>query len=459
MTLNAFGDMRKVHFIGIGGIGMSALARYFLCEKWLVSGSDVQPTDIVYDLKKAGAHIVIGHKKTNAPKDGLIIYNQAIRLNNPEFKEAKKNGLKILSYPEAIGVLTRKYKTITVAGSHGKSTTTALVALMMIRAGLDPTVIVGTKVKELGNSNFRRGKSEWLVLEADEFGRAFHHYSPFAAIVTNIDREHLDVYKNLSGVKKSFLKFFVNIREGGYLILNRDNVTLKSLEREIYIIRDAVRQNVLWYTQPPIVKKHYVAGDFPALIGVHNLSNASGAYTLGRLLRIDKKVIVETFKKFKGTWRRLEYRGKFKVSRLKFNVSVYDDYAHHPTEIKATLAAVKGKYPQHNIIAVFQPHQADRLRRLFKEFARAFEDAGGVIILPTYSVAGRDWQSNSKYTSKTLALTIKKKFPIKKVFYLKNPNYLKNILAPVVIGGSLAPILVMMGAGDIVKYTDKLLKK
>ncbi len=207
-----FFTARRVHFVGIGGIGMSALARYFLSEKWQVSGSDLSPSDITRELQKEGVKFFAGHKAANIyPNIQLIVYNNAIPENNQELHFARELGLACRTYPEVVGELTKTYKTIAIAGSHGKSTTTSMTALILIEAGLDPTVIVGTKLKEFGppagGKNFRKGKSGYLVLEADEWKAAFHHYSPFVATVTNVDAEHLDFYKTFANVKKSFEKF------------------------------------------------------------------------------------------------------------------------------------------------------------------------------------------------------------------------------------------------------------
>ena len=203
-----------VHFVGIGGIGVSALARYFLSQNWAVSGSDAARHTITDGLKKDAIRVKIGHKRANVPPNtSIIIKSVAVSAKNPEIMEATRRGIKVLTYPEALGSITRQYKTIAIAGSHGKSTTTALVALALIRAGFDPTVIVGTNLKEFNDQNFRIGKGNgdgnWLVLEADEYGRAFYNYSPFVAIVTNIDREHLDIYKNIADAKNAFMRFYV----------------------------------------------------------------------------------------------------------------------------------------------------------------------------------------------------------------------------------------------------------
>jgi len=437
-----------VHFIGIKGIGISSLAKWFKARGWKVSGSDIA---------------IKGHKASFLPKDArLVIYSNAISKNNPELLKAKKLGIKTFSYPEALGELTKIYKPIAVAGSHGKSTTTALLSLILIGADLDPTVIIGTKLGQFGGSNFRNGKSGWLVIEADEWKGAFWRYSPLYAIVTNIDKEHLDFYKNFSNVKKSFLKFIKNIGamrpHSGILVLNKDDKPLYDLRNQINKIARKNNVKVLWYGTILLQYSAYQRVKKVLRIpGRHNVSNALAAYTLAKSLGIKEKTILDAFKKYKGAWRRMEYRGMFHVSGFKSRV--YDDYAHHPTEIKATLAAFREKFPKSKIVCVFQPHQADRLKRLFKEFQAAFKDADYLILLPIYKVAGRDHRKDKRFTSKILASKIPG------AIYLKNPKKLPQIIKKTFNSQHSHTnsynshyILVMMGAGDIVKYTSLLLR-
>ena len=400
------------HFIGIGGIGMSALARYFLSERWEISGSDLTGSQITDELKARGAIIRIGkHKSSNTPKNAKkIIYNQAISPDNPELRGFAQ------SYPEAIGELTKKYKTIAIAGSHGKSTTTALTSLILTEAGFDPTVIIGTKLKEFGESNFRKGKSRWLVLEADEWKASFLNYFPRLGAITNIDKEHLDFYKTFANVKKAFAKFK---KQCGKIVVASKN---KELAEEI----------------KKIIK----------IPGKHNIANALTAYAIGKELKIPRKIILKAIAKYRGAWRRMEYRGKMPNT----DCCVYDDYAHHPTEIKATLAAFKEKWPQRRLICVFQAHQAARLKLLFNDFGAAFKKADGVIILPTYEVAGREKNPNHNL-SKKLARAIG-------ATYIANPSKnLKPTLKSQITNYKLPITLIMMGAGDIVNYTNLLVPK
>jgi UDP-N-acetylmuramate--alanine ligase len=465
----------RVHFIGIGGIGMSALARWFKSQKWAVFGSDSAGGSWIRELQKDGLYVKIGHKKGHInPKIGLVIYNQAIPNANPELREAKRLGIPTLSYPEMLGALTRHYTTFAVAGAHGKSTTTSLLSLVLAKAGLDPTVIVGTKLKEFGNRNFRAGKSKNLIIEADEFKGSFWHYSPTYAIVTNIDREHLDFYKNLSNVKKSFLKFIGNIRSGGILVVNKDNENLFALKKQIQKIAKRKKFKVIWYSV--VMTRHNTCSQIKKVLkvpGAHNVSNALAVYTLAWELGINEKTILRAIGDYHGAWRRFEYRGTLNVKGQKSDVRclVFDDYAHHPTEIKATLQAFREKYPEHKIICVFQPHQAERLRLLFKDFVKAFDEADYLILLPIYKVAGRD-KSDSRFTSKTLATAISAALRrnsrgstrnLATVIYLDLPN-LKNLKRAVrqIIHNSKSiihnSVLIMMGAGTIADLTPKLLK-
>ena len=285
----------SVHFIGIGGIGVSSLAYWFKSQKWVVSGSDSAESIITRKLKKDGFKVKIGHKKANIIPDdmnlpSLVVYTNAIKPDNPELLEARRLGIKTQSYPEAVGILTRRYRTFGVAGAHGKSTTTAMLSLVLIKAGWDPTVIVGTKLKEFGGRNFRLGKSGFLVLEADEWKGAFWNYSPFGAIITNIDREHLDFYKNFGNVKKSFLKYIWNIQTGGILVANRDDEKLFSLKREIEKLTKRNGVKLVWYSVAAaslsIVSRLKKNLSVP---GKHNLQNAMAVYVLARNLGIPEK--------------------------------------------------------------------------------------------------------------------------------------------------------------------------
>jgi len=471
----------QVHFIGIGGIGTSALARWFLSHNYTVSGSDASSSEITSQLKKQDIRVFIGHKAKNLPKGAnLVIFSAAVPMDNPERRQAAKLGIPVKSYSEAVGDLVKQYKTLAVAGAHGKSTATALLSLVLIKAGLDPTVIIGTKLKEFGNSNFKNGKGDYLVLEADEYNGSFLNYSPFAAIILNIDVEHLDYYKNLKKIKNAFLKFIGNIQLNGILILNKDDKNLSGLKNKIqkiarkknikiiwYGIINSGRSSIICYKIRKILK---ISGEpsnihRDALLGEHNVSNALAVYTLAKALNIKKKDIFSAISRYRGAWRRMEYKGQLKTHNSKLKAYIYDDYAHHPTEIKATLAGIAQKWPKTGLICVFQPHQAKRLSLLFKAFIGAFDEANAVILLPIYQVEGRDKVSQN-VDSKKLVEAIKKrinsKFKIqnsklREVVYLPHSKNLPKVIKSIVKDQKSAVIIVMMGAGDIYKYTPLLL--
>lgn len=473
-----------VHFIGIGGIGMSALARWFSSQKWAVSGSDLVKSGITQELAKEGLKVKIGHKKGHIkPGIGLVVYNRAIKPDSPELLAAKQLKIPVLPYSKALGRLTKKYRTIAITGSHGKSTTTALAGLILAQAGFDPTVFLGTKLKEFGGKNIRVGKSEYLVLEADDFGAAFLDYSPTISVVTNIDKEHLDFYGNFANLKKAFLKFLARTKIGGALILNKDDKNLYSLRRQIRQLEKEKGLRVIWHSNKgKTAKKIRRVIKIP---GEHNIANAITAYKIGRVLGAPHKKILQAISDYRGSWRRMEYRGVVKIrergveNKRGWNKKqkcavlpapcslfpVFDDYAHHPTEIKASLAALREKFPRRKIICVFQPHQSERLRLLFKDFTAAFTGADILILLPTYAVAGREDTRSQKSrikSSEKLAEAIGKKYPAQPVFYLDSPKNIKSELSKIIqrlqpTTHNLKAVLVMMGAGDIVDFTSRLL--
>ncbi len=420
--------MNHIYFIGIGGIGVSALARYYLAAGWQVSGSDAAQSEITDDLKKRGARIFIGQRAKNIGQTGLIVYSAAIKPENPELSAAISRSIKTLTYAQAVGELTKKYFTIAVAGSHGKSTTTALIGLIMIKAGLDPTIIVGTKLKELDNSNFRLGQSKYLVLEADEYARSFHNYFPKIAVLTNIDKEHLDIYKTLAGVLTGFRKYIGNVQSDGYIVANKEDQSIKKVLS--YKLQDPSCK-IVWYQRG----NHELS-----IPGTHNQFNAEAAWQAVKLLGVKKSVAEKVFKSYSGAWRRLEKLEIKKSSKFQDTSSkIYSDYAHHPTEIKATLQALREKYPNKKLVCVFQPHQQDRLNRLFREFTTAFDAADKTILYPLYKVRGRD--STGK-TSADLAKAINKS----NIIYADNFKEVLKLIGSDTVSGS---VIVFMSAGDL----------
>ena len=434
----------KVYFIGIGGIGVSALARYYLSRKDKVFGSDLAESEITKGLIKIGARVFIGkHRAKNVAKNtDLMIYSPAVNNDNPELKAARKLKIKYQSYPQSLGEITKEYFTIAVAGTHGKGTTTALISLILIKAGLDPTVIIGTKLKEFGDSNFRQGKSKYLVVEADEYKSSFLNYWPKIIVLTCLDKDHLDYFKNLNNIIKTFERFVKKLPEDGILILNEDDKNSLKIKSKIKAKTYSLKQK-----EANALKK------ILKLPGDHMISDALAALALAKSLKIPDKVSFKALSGYDGAWRRFEIK-KAKIGNLPF--TIINDYAHHPTEILVTLKATRQKYPDRKICCVFQPHQYQRTFYLFKDFVKVFTESEieKLILTDIYSVSGRESAKiKNKVSSEKLAKEIKKSAKNKEVVYLSNNkkavDYLKANLKK-------DEILVIMGAGDVYELAQLL---
>ncbi len=415
-------EAKNIHFIGIGGIGVSALANILQQKGAKISGSDQNESDITKSFEKSGAKISIGHQEKNInSKIDLVIYSPAIPAQNPELKAAKKLKIRAISYPKALGEFSKDYFTIAIAGTHGKSTTTAMTALVLTKLKLDPTVIVGTKVAEFKNKNFRIGKSNLLVVEACEYRNSFHNIKPSIAAITNIEADHLDFFHNEANYLESFAKFLSNAKT---------IIGFRSDKKFAKIVAKIENKNVLEIEKSNL--KLSVPGEF-------NKQNASLAEAIALTLKGDPEAIKEALKSFSGTWRRMEN----KKTKHKGKIFI-DDYAHHPSEIKVTLEAIRSQYPKKKILCIFQPHQYSRTAELFKDFSKSFKDANAVIIPNIYQV--RDTAEDLKRTSaEELSAAINKNGThsihgdgIKNTAKILTEKYLKDF-----------DIIVTMGAGDI----------
>jgi len=417
----------KVHFIGIGGIGVSALAQYYLAKGSVVSGSDLVDSEIIEDLKRKGAVVYIGPNSAENIKDyDLVIHSPAVKENNSEIIEAERKGIKILSYPRALGELTKEYTTIAVSGTHGKSTTTAMISLVLIEAGLDPTVIVGTKLKEFGDSNFRMGKSEYLVIEACEHEASFLNYWPKIIVVTNIEEDHLDFYNNLENIKKAFNEFVSHLKADGILIKTEDTNIDTDKKTINYSLKDREVEQLRKIIKIP---------------GEHNILDALAALKVARVLGVEDKVSFNALSKYIGSWRR------FEETQLPGFVLI-DDYGHHPTEILATLKGAREKYPNKKIFCVFQPHQYQRTYLLFDDFVKALKEVlenklvDRLFLIDIYDVAGRESkEAKEKVSSKILAQAVGAE-------YVSKDDLFKELN-----GGE---VMIFMGAGDIYNLSQDL---
>ena len=401
--------IKKVFFVGIGGIGISAIARMMLLEKKEVFGSDIGESGITNELQKLGAKMTLGQGIDLIPKDmDLIVYSIAIPKYDLEFfKKLKNLNIKILSYPEMLGLITRDKYTIAVSGTHGKTTTTAMIAKILIDAGRDPSVIVGSLLKD-SKSNLVVGQSDLFVVEACEYERSFLNLKPKILVITNIEADHLDYYKDLADIQDAFKQ----------LILQSENV-----------IED--------------YSKYLEKVPKLSVPGVHNRMNAAAALAAAEILNIPEVVAQKSLAEFSGTWRRLELRGKTSQGTI-----VYDDYAHHPTEIKASLQALREIYPTKEITVLFQPHLYSRTKALFDDFAKSFEKADQILLLPIYFARE---EKDESVSSEKLAKAITETGKNAQAFL--NFENAENFVRALNLDSK--DVFVTMGAGEAYKVADK----
>ena len=386
-------------------------------------------SEIVKELIKLGVKIKIGHKKENLEsKTDLLIYSIAVPKNNPELVKAKKLKIKTLTYPEALGLISENHYTVAISGTHGKTTTTAMTAKIFIDAGLKPIAVVGSLLKD-EKSNFVGGKGKFFIAEACEYKRSFLNLEPKILAITNIDNDHLDYYKNLKAIQKAFAELVSKIPRDGFLICNPHDPKVKP------VLKSAKCQ-VIDYAK---VKENFKL-KFP---GSHNIENAKAAFSAGQIVGIKEKEIVRSLENFSGTWRRFDYKGIAKTGAL-----IYDDYAHHPTEIKATLKAFREKFPDKKLMVVFQPHLFSRTKILLNDFAKNFKDADEVIVAPIY--AAREKKDES-VNSGMLAEKIDQNG--KPALSLENFEKIADYL---MANTGKNDTIVTMGAGDIYKVAEKL---
>ena len=390
--------MNRVHFVGIGGIGMSGIAEVLLNLGYKISGSDLKSSSVTQRLAGLGATIFEGHQAENVTGAEVVVTSSAIAADNPEVTEAHKHHIPVIQRAEMLAELMRLKYGIAIAGMHGKTTTTSMVAAVLAAGGLDPTVVVGGRVDAMG-SNARLGKSQYLVAEADESDRSFLKLSPILSVVTNIDREHMDCYHNMRDVKRAFVEFMDRVPFYGMVVACNDDPILRGLLPSIrrrtmtygtrrgsdFLIK--LGKSVLSRGAERPLNDFRVTyrgkdlGEFRLHVpGVHNVLNATAAIAVGVGLDIPAEQVRAALDGFRGVDRRFQLRGKAG------SVSVIDDYGHHPTEIRATLAAAR-QCGFRKIHVIFQPHRYTRTRDLMDEFAGAFKDADSLFVLDIYAAS------------------------------------------------------------------------
>lgn len=425
-------DINRIHFIGIGGIGMSALARLFLHEGKVVSGSDSTLSSITEALEKEGATISDQQNSTtiyeSEDKIDLVVYTEAVKADNPQLVKARDLGIKTINYFEALGLVANDYYLIAVAGSHGKSTTTAMIIDILEEASFDPSAIVGALRSKTG-SNYRPGKSKYMVVEACEYKRDFLHLEPDILVITNIDFEHVDYYKDLADVQSAFSELAQKVPEDGAVVVDLKTPNLG-------MVVDGIKARVVDYrnTFDLQIKLHQP--------GIHNRMNAAAATAAALELGIDKKTIDTALENFAGTKRRFEYKGDFNGAHI------YDDYAHHPAEIRAAIAGARELFPQKKITVVFQSHTYSRTKELFNDFVEVLSGADRVLMLPIY--AARE-ENLSGVSGEQLVEKIKDNNTEAEYFYT-----LEAAAQAIKDTVSKDDVVIVMGAGDVTKVAKIL---
>ncbi|OGY41878.1 MAG: UDP-N-acetylmuramate--L-alanine ligase [Candidatus Buchananbacteria bacterium RBG_13_36_9] len=472
--------LKKIHIIGIGGIGISAVAKLLLNQDKIVTGSDLNDSDIIGTLKNFGAKIKIGpHKAENVTKDiNLVIYTDAVPEDNPERVQAKKLKIENLSYFQFLGQFSKDKYTIAISGCHGKTTTTALTGLILENGNFDPTVIVGSKVSNW-DGNLRLGSSEYFVVEGDEYRAHMMELSPKAIILNNLEFDHPDFYRDLTHYIDTFQDFVNKLPEDGHLIYNRDDKNIKErLEIPNCHIAtfglddpsaDLIVKNIKIEHGRQIFKPVYKGQelrDFNLQIpGKFNILNALGASLMALELGVSPDVVKNTLAQYTGAWRRFEIIGKISdLTPDKNGALVISDYAHHPTEVAKTIQAAKEFYPDKRLLVVFQPHQIQRTKSLFDDFIKAFAQspADVVILSEIYDVAGREEKDVTKRVSSNdlldkIILTESKKLiaGVKPSLYYFASD-LTETKAKILSEVQSNDVVLILGAGDIDKVAREL---
>ncbi|MGA7694288.1 MAG: UDP-N-acetylmuramate--L-alanine ligase [Candidatus Sulfotelmatobacter sp.] len=465
-----FAKIQQIHFVGIGGIGMSGIAEVLLNLGYRVSGSDLRSSGVTLRLAGLGAAVFEGHRAENIAGAEVVVTSSAIAAENPEVVEAHKLHVPVIQRAEMLAELMRLKYGIAIAGMHGKTTTTSMVAAVLAGGGLDPTVVVGGRVDAMG-SNARLGKSQYLVAEADESDRSFLKLSPILSVVTNIDREHMDCYRNMRDVKKTFLEFMDRVPFYGMVVACNDDPILRRLLPEVqrrivtygtkrgsdFLIKletssvaDGVSKNVPGDGQPlsrfRVSYRKKDLGEFTLHVpGVHNILNATAAIAVGVGLDVGVEGIRAGLDQFRGVDRRFQLRGRAA------GVSVIDDYGHHPTEIRATLAAAR-QCGFRKVHVVFQPHRYTRTRDLIAEFTLAFGDADSLFVLDIYAASEKPIEGVS---GEALAGSIREKGG-RSVEYVS--SFAEAVSAAVAVAEA-GDMILTLGAGSVSQLGPMIVEK
>jgi UDP-N-acetylmuramate--alanine ligase len=448
--------IKNVHFVGIGGIGMSGIAEILLSQGFTITGSDLTKTEVTARLESLGIKIYEGHSAENLKDADVVVFSSAVALENPEVKEAIARKIPVIKRSEMLAECMRMKYGIGIAGTHGKTTTTSMVGLVLTEAGIDPTIIVGGKLSGLGGTNARLGHSEYIVVEADEFDRTFLKLTPTIAAITTLEKEHLDTYKDLDDIKAAFVEFANKVPFFGFVVLCLDEPALQDIIPQINKkiltygvtpqadIRATNISHSANHSEYTVIYLGKELGKIRLNIpGLHNIKNSLVAVTIATEMGVEFSIIKKALESFNGVYRRFE-------TKYDKEVMVIDDYAHHPTEINATLDGVRRGWSR-RLVAVFQPHLFSRTRDFYAEFGRSFLNSDVFICTDVYPAREKPIEG----ITGEMIVEAAKKFGHKNVFYepdkTKIPDLLKSIYKK-------DDIVITLGAGDIWRFGEKFVE-
>jgi UDP-N-acetylmuramate--alanine ligase len=454
-----FSSIKKLHFVGIGGIGMSGIAEILLDQGFTITGSDKAASDNTERLQALGAKVFIGHEAKNLEADvDVLVYSSAVAPDNPEIAEAQRRKIPVIRRAEMLAEVMRLKYGIGIAGTHGKTTTTSMISLVLMEGGVDPTVIVGGRLRGLAGSNARLGKGDFIVVEADEFDRSFLSITPTIAVLTTLETDHLDCYRDLEDIKSAFIQFASKVPFYGFVVLCLDEPALQE-------IMPKIKKKIITYglngqadlqavdirhkestTAFVVVKDGQELGEIVLQIpGKHNVQNALAAIAVGLELQVPFGKVKAGIEKFTGVFRRWEVKADIG------GIMVVDDYAHHPTEIAATLAGVKAGW-RRRVVCVFQPHLYSRTRDFYEDFGRSFFNADVLVLTDVYPAREEPIQG---ITGELIANTAKE-YGHKHVHYVPDKKQIPEFLMQLKRRGD---IIITMGAGDIWKFGEEFINK
>ncbi|MBK9097791.1 MAG: UDP-N-acetylmuramate--L-alanine ligase [bacterium] len=451
-----FKSIKKIHFVGIGGIGMSGIAEILINQGFEVSGSDLHLTEVTKRLEELGAKVYEGHSADNIKDVDVLVYSSAVIPDNPEVRAAADRNIPIIKRAEMLAETMRMQYGIGIAGTHGKTTTTSMVGLTLTEGGIDPTIIVGGKLSGLGGTNARLGNGEFIVVEADEFDRTFLKLTPTIAAITTLEREHLDTYKDLDDIKTAFIEFANKVPFYGFVVICLDEPALQdiipSINKTVFTYGITAQADVRaidiefegFSSKYTVIYKGKELGQIKLNIpGEHYVKNSLVAVTIGMELLIDFSIIKKALEKFTGVYRRFE-------TKYKNDILVLDDYAHHPTETSATLAGIRAAWDR-RLVVVFQPHLFSRTKDFYQDFGRAFLNSDVFICTDIYPAREKPIEG----VNGEMIANITKKYGHKNVIYVPDKNDIPKKLMEV---KKKEDIIVTMGAGDIWKYGEKFVQ-